>query len=401
MSEHLDDGPLLDAPVSNTDQPPLHEDLGPELEGLDYWTHEFGSITSKAFARIDGITEAKAAMPRWAVVLQQRYSSMRNEARISQRHLIADTEAVDHGKPIARKHNMVGSIQDWYRRLGPTNEATDLIHPMLGAVDTLEKAHQTTDRDFLIGNILEDVALRTDDYNDKKTLLLEAKKAFSDVEHRVGASSQESRAAFRHNIDCSHLLIAEQFKHGDIDETTYYEKFEKLQSKSAMAIAAMLDNRNDIHMGDGEALEWASVIYARHRFWTNQNAEQYIVRSALLREDQAIYPWRAEGAQNPIWSFDTVITDNNTGEVKSRMQLKNGGFFPGSERDRVYLPTEVDVVRSEIPAQHLRALLARGSNAIRNTYKAMHATHDDELRSIEIDQDALDAVSELFDSVLA
>lgn len=393
--------PELRMPENRPDQPRLHEEFGPDLDGVQYWTKDLADVADGAFARIHELHESGAQMPRWAVTLQRQFNGMRRQGHAFQKHVIEDSEAIDYGRNLEHKHTSVGSVRDWYRRLGPTNESEDLLYPLLGAVNTLEKSHETIDRNFLIGNILEDAALRTEDPHDKVKLLQEAKHAYKGAEHMGGLHEPESRAALRQRIDCEHLLLAEQIKTGYIGEDEYYRKFEALQRQSAQALAFALDEKNDVHIGDGEALEWASLLYARHRFWSHQNAEQFIVRAALLREDQAIYPWRAEGGQNPVWSFDTVVTDQKSGTVKTRIQLKNGSFTPGGERDRIYLPTVVDVVRSEIPSQQLRKLLLRGSSAIISTYEAMRMSNAELANRIKIDQDAIDTVENLFDKVLA
>lgn len=401
MPEAIGPEPEFELPKNSMEQPVLHEELGPDLDGVQYWTKELGEIAEGAFGRIKEFHESGAKMPRWATILQRQYNSMRREGHVFQKHLIDDSEKIDYGHHLERKPSSVGSIKDWYRRLGPTNESEDMIFPLLGAVSTLEKSHESIDRNFLIGNILEDAALRTTDSHDKTNLLAEARQSYKSAEQKGGIKKPESRAALRQRIDCEHLLLAEQIKTGAIGEDEYYLRYENLQKQSAQALAYALDEKNDVHIGDGEALEWASLLYARHRFWSDQSAEQYIVRAALLREDQAIYPWRAEGGLNPIWSFDTVITDQKTDTVKTRIQLKNGDFTPGTDRDRVYLPTVVDVVRSEVPTQRLRGLLSRGSRAIIGTYEAMHMSNADLANQVKIDQEAIDAIEGMFDKVLA
>jgi len=401
MTEAMGPEPKFETPKNSLDQPVLHEELGPDLDGVQYWTKDLGGIAEGAFERINELHDGGARLPRWATILQRQYNSMRREGHAFQNHLVEDSEKIDYGHNLERRPTSVGSIKDWYRRLGPTNEAEDLIFPLLGAVNTLEKSHESIDRNFLIGNLLEDAALRSSDSHDKMKLLTESRQSYKSAEQKGGIKKPESRAALRQRLDCDHLVLAEQIKVGDIGEDEYYHRFENLQKQSAQALAYALEDRNDVGMGDGEALEWASLIYARHRFWSDQNAEQYIVRAALLREDQAIYPWRAEGAMNPIWSFDTVVTDQKTDTVKTRIQLKNGDFDAGSDRDRVYLPTVVDVVRSELDTQRLRGLLLRGSKAIIGTYEAMRLTDVDLANQIKIDQEAIDAIEGLFDKVLS
>lgn len=401
MSEAIGSGPPSELPKNSYEQPVLHEEFGPDLDGVQYWTRDTQEVLDGAMERVRTIRSTGAALPRWANTLSMQYDSMLQDGRSFQRQLIADSEAIDYGRTLERRPTGLGSIKDWYRRLGPTNEAEDMTPVLLGAVKTLESSPETAGRDLLIGNLLEDAALRSSDPHGRTVLLTEARHSFLAAEQSGGIGEQDSRAAFRQRIDCEYLLLAERYKVGKISEDEYYERYEGLQKQSLQKLAFVLDKKNGISIGDGELLEWASLVVARHHYWSEQTAERYTVRSALIREDQAIYPWKAENASHPIWSFDTVVSDQMTDTVKRRIQLKNGKFQEKSDRDRLYLPSVVTVLRSEKDSSELRDLLSRAAGAFVGTYETMRMDDLELAKRFKIDQEAIDTLDTLFAKVLA
>ncbi len=186
-----------------------------------------------------------------------------------------------------------------------------------------------------------------------------------------------------------------QLEDGLIDERTFYSHYESLQLESIKNLQDTLA-KDAPGLSDGEVLEWASLLFLRHRYWSREVAEEMDVRAALIREDRAIYPWRVEYGQNPIWSFDTVVQPVKSPEKSVRVQLKAGHFKPGTERYRSYLPTMVRQVVSELEGTRLRQLVSNAVGAIKDTYILMH---NPDLLMRTVDEESLKTVEKVFEKV--
>lgn len=370
---------------------------GPGLEGVQYWSKELVPIMAEAAKEARFVQESTPEgkrLPYWVTSVTRGFGKLKAEADSFSRRVEADSEAIDNGRLIEGEKTLTGSIERWYRSLGPTNESEDISYVLLGAVDTLESQPQSSRRDLLAGNLIQDAALRATTREDTAVLLQQASESYRNLASGDMADPNV-RAALRHKIDCYHQLLRMRLEAGEIDDATFYKQFESLQTQSIGGLQTAL-SKEGIGLGDGELLEWASLIFLRHRYWSRETAEKFDVRAALLREDQAIYPWRVEGGQNPLWSYDTVVQSVDDPDDKTRVQLKAGHFLPGSERYRSYLPTVVRRVVSELDGARLRQLVQKGIGAVKDTYDQLHNPN---MLTRAIDESALQTVDKIFERI--
>lgn len=343
-------------------------DLTPQ--GLEYWSKSTPTIlTTSAEVAYDmrtGLSEGQQ-LPAWANSVLRDFGRLTMQADAFTKQLKADTARLLEGQNIEGQRTLTASVNRWYRSLGPTNDSEDVAPLILSMVDILSSEPNSPERDILTANMLEDAALRTGEPEKRITLLIQARELFNKLS-RGDLSNPDVRLSLRQRIDCDHQIISMKHAAGEIDDNTFQKYYTRLQTESIRTLSDAI-NKEHSTLGDGEMLEWASQIFIRHHYWTQGTAEVNDVRSALLREDQAIYPWQIANGQNPIWSFDTVVQHQQTPNDATRIQFKAGSFSSRSERYRSYLPTMVNVVVAKpeegIP---IRLLVKNGIQAIQSTY---------------------------------
>ena len=387
----------IDAASAPMPEPKKAQEHVQPLDGTQYWTSEFMPVFQPALEEALRITQedqSKISVP-WIRSVIKGFGQINTAARMFTTKLEQDTEKIEAGELIDGAHTVTGSVERWYRSLGPTNSSEDISEVLLGVVETLDSQPESTRRDLLSANIIHDVALRSEDEKKKFTLLELASKHYRELANTGDLTDKNVRAGIRHMSDCDHYALRQQLKVGLIDSTTFYKKYEYLQSRSISYLKSTLDNPNH-GMGDGELLEWASQIFLRHKYWSQEAAEDHNVRGALLREDEAIYPWRVEHGANPIWSFDTVVEPVDDPEDVQRIQLKVGTFDRSSSRYRSYIPTMVQSVVSQVSGNNLKTLVKNGIDAIDLSYKSMH---DERFFDAEIDQSSISSVESIFAEV--
>jgi hypothetical protein len=366
-----------------------------DVEGLHYWSQEFGPIMDKAEALAQRVVQNNAhkqQQEKWVGSVLHGRGELEEGAHRYQKWMINDTRIIEHGGVIEGEGSVAESIDSWYRRLGTTNEAEDLAPYLVRAADHLENASGKRQHRLLAGNLLEDAAIRTRDDKQRFQLLGEAQKRFdSAASERPDLTDEDTRESLRRSIDCEVMKQQILLSNKRIEGETFYQRLEDLQLKSIGLLHDTL-KIDEHHMGDGELLEWASLIFLRHRRWSEETAENFVIRDALKREDEAYYPWKLDYGTNPGWSFDVVEKSLADDAAPLRLQLKVGQFAPNTERYRSYLPTEVRRVTSNIDGQELQDMIAHGIVAIGQTYKIMRHPNLD----LNINEEAIEKVDELF-----
>jgi hypothetical protein len=366
-----------------------------DVEGLHYWSQDFGPIMGRAEVLANKVIHSDVYDEReqkWVGSVLDNRGELEKKAHIEQEHLMNDTRTIEHGGTIPGKSSVAESVESWYRRLGATNEAEDLTPYLVMAVDRLEQVSHKREHRLLAGNMLEDAAVRTRDDRQRFQLLDEAQTRFDQaVGERPDLTDEDTRESIRRSIDCEAMKQQLLLRNEKIDEGTFYKRFEDLQTKSIGYLKDTL-KIDEHHMGDGELLEWASLIFLRHRRWSGETAEDFVIRDALMREDEAYYPWKLDYGANPGWSFDVVEKKLADNAVPLRLQLKVGKFSPNEERYRSYLPTEVLRVTSNIQGMQLQEMVDNGITAIGQTYKDMRHPN----LGLKIDEKAIEEVDELF-----
>ena len=400
MTEVITSDARTVAPVIE-DDPHIAEAPMHDSDGLHYWVGEGRQIIDAAFIQARALKESGAKLPSWAGSIIYGYAQMRKAGEQEDRALFLDTERLKAGKVLAGHETITDSTWSWYQRIGTTNESPELVPTFTSMIQWLDNQPRTTRRDTLRGNILQDIALRTPEPNLKGDVLRMAATVFGGIVKNEHADLADRRMASMHIQDCKHEILSLQYQLGKIGREEFYEIFERLQTESINQLEAALADPNS-RLTSGELLEAASLIFLRHLYWRDRNAEKYDVRAALVREDKPKYPWPAkQNDKYPMWSFDTVLKDNESGAV-SRIQLKEGySFHQNNQRNRIYLPNVVKVVRSEIEPSRFREMVKNGIHSVKMTYRTTREL-DEQLKEAmtrQIDLEALGTLEDIYQTL--
>lgn len=155
-------GPLPNAsentPEQAVEQPAEFEVDEDQSFTTEYWTQGIKPILGVAATRAQKlIAEAtlEKPAPSWAVRVYKKYPDMLAESNRHQNELVDGAEAIlERGEPIQGQRSLAGSIERWYRGLGPTNNTPDNNPTLLRMVDVLETQESTPKTGLLAGNLL-------------------------------------------------------------------------------------------------------------------------------------------------------------------------------------------------------------------------------------------------------
>lgn len=379
------------------------------LKRPQYWGHDACIILDNAKGLAENILKGAkekadetpktedVKLPKWvALMSDENIAKLKNQARVFDDKVIEYSEAIFNGQLIRDNIDLTNSTKLWYSSLGPTNESEDLKDVFIRALSYLESEPDTPERNLLMGNILQDLALRESDSEKSIEYLVSALNTYSENLKKYKNINNESvRTASRHSIDCEHQLISMFFEKGKITKEEFVTHFKRLQIISIQEVGKAL--KNDEKFDNGELFEWAFPIFARHTHFIGDQAEKFDVRSGLIREDKAIYPWRLEGGQGPLWSFDTIIKSVDKPNSVERIQLKSGE--PGSYSDglRIYIPNVVTLVTaSELQKNTLRDGIKGYLNKIKNDLDLMTSPNIPKVKEDE----STSRVMDFFDDML-
>lgn len=366
-----------------------------EAPGLDYWSVDAADILERAESRVaelEATLPEGERLPAWARAIQEKGIDMLLQSEQVTPALHAKTERLLNVSEVTESTR--DEISLWYRQLGPTNDAKDLTPFLVTMASKLETLPPEPETSRLIANLVHDAALRTDNGAHKTALLRYAIRYYNEAE-QPGIYDAEGRAALRQRLDCEHQLLRQELAGGEITSQDFYKQYEDLQLRSITNFIDAMDTQ-DSEVVTGEQLEWAAGIFLRHRYWSRETADEYDVRSALPREDKPIYPWGvAHLTTTPIWSSDMRV-ERADAETPLRVQFKVGDPPPYDPKYRMYLPTEVLIVQSQLKPAKLRELVTNALAAVKTTYDRERYPN---MSMVDVDEQSLATVDKILDKI--